>query len=135
MSLSHVEVAPNFSQPLVFWGVIGTLVAITIGLTLAVIRLHPQSWSWVMEVRTRWMMYQHELHEDDPRQSLHLPVQSPPPSPTPLPSAPIPIPTRNPSLQSFDTFGERLPIRAPNIHHLRKPMDRQQVEIAGQQYV
>jgi hypothetical protein len=133
MSLSLIAVTPKFSQPLVFWGIIGTLVAIIIGLALAVIRLHPRSWSWVTEVRTRWTIYRQDLHEDDPRQSLHIPIQSPP-SPTP-PSAPIPIPTRNPSLQSFDTFGERLPIRIQDIGHLRKPMSRQQEEIAGLPYV
>jgi hypothetical protein len=133
MSLSLIVIAPKFSQPLVFWGVIGTLVAIIIGLALAVIRLHPRSWSWVLEVRTRWITYQQDLHEDDPRQSLHLPVQSPP-SPPPQPSVPIPIPTQNSSLQSFDTFGERLPIRIQDVNHLRRPMDRQQ-EIARPWYV
>lgn len=135
MSTSYFEVAPRLSQPLVFWGVIGTLVAIIVGLVLAVIRLHPQSWSWVREVQTRWVIYRQELHEEDPCQSLQLPIQSPPTPPPPRPSTPIPIPTRNPSLRSFDTFSERPPLRVHNLDLFRRQREQAHGGLEGPHYV
>jgi len=131
MSNGQSEVVPHFSQPVIFWGVIGTLATLVIGLMLTLVRLHPRSWSYIRDTWTQWRISPQELHEDDPRQSFNLPIQTPPPPVPPRPTSPIPIPKRKPS-RSFDTFGERPPIRIHNVDQFRKPTNQQHRPIVGQ---
>ena len=107
MATSSLLESSSPIRPLVFWGVIGTLVALSLGLTLALISICPLVQGQIREIWTRWTMTGQELHEDDPQQSLNLAFQIPPPLPPPpqsLSSIPIPIP--RPTLQPFDTFNE-----------------------------
>ena len=121
MLASHLVTSLSPIRPLVFWGVIGTLIALSLGLTLALISIRPRGQGRIREIWTRWTTMAQELHEDNPRQSLNLPIQAPPPLPPPQPSPPIPIPTHNPSLRSFDTFDEALrPLRIYNLRQFRR---------------
>jgi hypothetical protein len=135
MAAPHVDESPNVSRPLVFWGVIGILIALCVGLMVALMWSHPGARGRVREVWIRWTTVQ-EVREGDPRQSLNLPIQSPTPQPLPYqPSSPIDIPKPNPSLQSFDTFGERLPIRANNLDRFRMQADKQYGVMGRQGYI
>ena len=125
MLASYLVKSSSPLRPFVFWGVISTLIALGLGLTLALISTRLREQGRIREIWTRWTTTAQELHEDDPRQSLNLPIQIPPPLPPPQPSPPIPIPTRNPSLRSFDTFNVPLPLRINDLRQFRRPANQQ----------
>jgi hypothetical protein len=91
--------------------VVATLVvliaALATGLVLAV--RHVAYWSRVRDWWGRLRISHQAVQRDRPRESLHLPIQTPPPPPTPPstphPTSPIPIPPSSISRTSFDTFG------------------------------
>jgi hypothetical protein len=120
MFISRRDSMTYLSRPFIFWGVIGTLVALVLGSIVAVMWACPSIRSRVTAIWSHMTIRSWPVEEVDPRESMHLPIQTPPPpSPPPPSSSPIPIPTRKPS-RSFDTFEDRRPIRVSDISQLGK---------------
>jgi hypothetical protein len=126
MSTNHINSSPSFTRSVVFWVIICAFIALSLGSMVALIRARPTAWNRVIDLGNRLRMAQQPLREDEPRQSFHLPIQTPPPSPLP-PLPPIPIPTRKPSQRSFDTFedDERMLARIRDINRLRQQASQQ----------
>jgi len=112
-----------FTRPDILGALIGVSIVLVLGLIVAVI---PERWSnrgWVKEVWRRMMDHLRQTPRENPRESMHLPIQTPPP-PSPPPPSPIPIPARHPG-RPFDTFDYRPPIHVSDITRIGKQIGQQ----------
>jgi hypothetical protein len=96
----------DYGVLVIFAVIIGILILIVV---LVSSGIGQRAVDWVTNQWLRLGLCQRPSSPHPPRESLHLPIQTPPPPTPPLspePSPPIPIPLPPASLRSFDTFGD-----------------------------
>ena len=118
----------NTTQSAILWALVSISAILVLGLVVAVIQVCLRVRDRVVMVWGQVMNYTRWTPEGNPRESMHLPIQTPPPPspppPSPLPSSPINIPIRHP-LPTFDTFEDQRPIHISDIMQISKQMGQQ----------
>jgi hypothetical protein len=98
---------PRFPFWILFGVIVGVLTVICLGLGAARLWTRPTTQQPPRETWIQLTVHRYLTRERQPRESLHIPIQTPPP-PTP-PQSPTPVHAHDISQQSFNTFSDTMP--------------------------
>ena len=122
----HDNGSTGVTWPTILGVFIGASIILVLGLIVAVIQVCPRIRDQVIVVWNHVMSHLWWTSGENPWESMHLPIQTPPP-PSPQPPSPIPIPAQHlvHTFDTFDTFRDQQPICICDIMWISKQIGQQ----------